>query len=126
MPDMIYHLRVIWACMNKEIKSALTERTSSIVSVFLPANILILMSLFAVSGGLAPTAIVMEETGPYAQQFYTAMAQAHSFRLQTASRQEAQNLIEERKIVAVVTIPADFDARLQKNQPVQLDVAVNN
>jgi ABC-2 type transport system permease protein len=115
MPRMKYHLRVIWACMNKEIKSALTERTSTILGVFLPANFLILMSLFAVSGGLAPTAVVMEETGPYAQQFYDAMAQAHSFRLQMANAQEAQDLIGAGKIVAVVTIPADFDTRLQKN-----------
>ena len=126
MPHMIYHLRVIWACMKKEIKSALTERTATVVSVFLPANFLILMSLFAVSGGLAPTAVVMEETGPYARQFYDAMAHAHSFRLQMASQQEAQNLIEEGKIVAVVTIPADFDTRVQKNEPVQVDVEVNN
>src|SRR2546426_10726149 len=100
MPRMMYHLRVIWACMNKEIKSALTERTTTIMGVFLPANFLILMSLFAVIGGLAPTAVVMEDTGPYAQQFYDAMAHAHSFRLQQASAQEAQNLIGAGRIVA--------------------------
>ncbi len=126
MPRLIYHLRVIWACMRKEIKTALTERTWTIAGVFLPVNFLILMSLFAVSGGLAPTAVVMEDTGPYAQQFYDAMARAHSFVLQKASRQEAQNLIEAGRIVAVVTIPADFDSRMQQNQPVQVDVEVNN
>lgn len=126
MSPMMYHLRVIWACMNKEIKSALTERTTTIMGVFLPANFLILMSLFAVSGGLAPTAVVMKETGPYAQQFYDAMAHAHSFRLQQASTQEAKNLIHAGQIVAVVTIPANFDTRIRQNQPVQVDVEVNN
>jgi len=123
---VMYSLRVIWACMNKEIKSALAERRSTIMGVFLPMNFLILMSLFAVSGGLAPTAVVMEDTGPYAQQFYDAMAHAHSFSLQKANAQEAQNLIEAGRIVAVVTIPADFDTRLQQNQPVQVDIEVNN
>lgn len=126
MSRMMYHLRVIWACMNKEIKSALTERTTTIMGVFLPANFLILMSLFAVSGGLAPTAVVMEDTGPYARQFYDAMAHAHSFRLQQASTQEAHDLIAAGRIVAVVTIPADFDTRLRQNQPVQVDVEINN
>jgi len=126
MSSVIYHLRVIWACMKKEIKTALTERGSTIMGVFLPVNFLILMSLFAVSGGLAPTAVVMQDSGPYAQQFYNAMAHAHSFRLQTASAQEAQGLIEAGRIVAVVTIPADFDSRLRQNQPVQVDVEVNN
>src|SRR6266851_1178097 len=84
------------------------------------------MSLFAVSGGLAPTAVVMHETGPYARAFYDAMAHAHSFRLQTASTQEAQDLLQAGKIVAVVTIPADFDTRVQQNEPVQVSVQINN
>ncbi|MBV9689282.1 MAG: ABC transporter permease [Ktedonobacteraceae bacterium] len=126
MQHMIYHLRVIWACMNKEIKSALTERMGTIMGVFLPVNFLILLSLFALGGGLAPTAVVMQETGPYARQLYDAMAHAHSFRLQMASTKEARDLIQAGRIVAVVTIPADFDTRVQKNQPVQVNVDVNN
>lgn len=126
MSQVVYDFRVIWACMKKEIKSALTERLSTIIGVLLPLNFLILMSLFAVSGGLAPTAVVMHDTGPYAQQFYNAMAHAHSFRLQTASTQEAQDLIQAGNIVAVVTVPADFDTRVRNNQPVQVDVEINN
>src|SRR5215470_9920166 len=126
MAHLTYDLRVIWACMNKEIKSALTQRIGTIIGVFLPVNFLILMSLFAVSGGLAPTAVVMHDTGPYAQAFYDAMAHAHSFRLQTASAQEAQDLIQAGKIVAVVTIPADFDTRVQQNQRVAVAVEINN
>ena len=121
-----YTLRVIWACMKKDIKSALTERVFTILGVFVPVNFLILLSLFVLSGGQAPTAVVMHDTGPYAQQFYTAMSHAHSFRLRIASASEAQNLISTGKIVAVVTIPADFDARIQQNQPVQVGVQINN
>jgi ABC-type multidrug transport system permease subunit len=84
------------------------------------------MSLFAVSGGLAPTAVVMRDAGPYAQQFYDAMAHAHSFFLQKDSTQEAQALIQEGRIVAVVTIPPDFDVRIRHNEPVQVDVQINN
>lgn len=59
-----YDLTVVWACARKEIKSGLSERTSAIVAVFLPVNFLILLSLFALSGGLAPTAVVLKDTGP--------------------------------------------------------------
>src|SRR5438874_12758341 len=121
-----YTLRVIWACMKKDIKSALTERVFTIIGIFVPVNVLILMSLFVLSGGLAPTAVVMHDTGPYAQQFYDAMSHAHSFRLQIASASDAQNLISTGKIVAVVTIPANFDARIRQNQPVQVGVQINN
>ena len=119
-------LRVVWACAKKDITSTLTERAFTIVGLFVPVNLLILMSLFVLGGGLAPTAVVMQDNGPYAQAFYQAMSQAHSFRLQQASAAEAHNLITAGKIVAVVTIPQDFDSRIQGNQPVQVDVEINN
>jgi ABC-2 type transport system permease protein len=126
MQKMLYTLRVIWACTKKDIKSALTERVFIVVTIFLPLNFLVLFSLFVLGGGAAPTAVVMQDTGTYAQQFYTAMAHAHSFSLQQATASEAHNLIETGRIVAVVTIPADFDARIQSKQPVQVDVQINN
>lgn len=126
MNNFAYDMRVIWTCMKKDIKSALTERVFTIVTVFVPLNFLILLSLFVLSGGLAPTAVVMQDTGPYAQQFYTAMSQAHSFRLQKASASDAERLIEQGHIVAVVTIPANFDDSIRANQPVQMNVKINN
>lgn len=121
-----YIVRVIWACMKKDIKTALTERVFSIIGVFLPLNVLILLSLFAVGGGHAPTAVVMNDNGPYAQQFYEAMDSAHSFVLQKASASQAEQLIQEGHIVAVVTIPTDFDMQVRQNQPVQVGVQINN
>ncbi len=124
--EAAYTLRVIWACMKKDIKSALTERLFTILSVFVPVNVLILLSLLVISGGQAPTAVVMNDTGPYAQQLYDAMSHAHSFALQQTSAAAANGLIHAGKIVAVVTIPADFDTRVQQNQPVQVGVQINN
>jgi ABC-2 type transport system permease protein len=126
MQELLYTLRVIWACAKKDIKSALTERLFTIVSIFLPLNFLILFSLFVLGGGAAPTAVVMQDTGPYAQQFYNAMSHAHSFRLQQTTASAAHTLIVTGRIVAVVTIPADFDTSIQNKQPVQVDVQVNN
>ena len=126
LSQLAFDVTVAWACARKEIRSGLADRTSSMVFVFLPINFLILMSLFALSGGLAPTAVVLNDTGPYAQQLYSAMAGAHSFRLEQTSAQQAQDLIRAGSIVAVVTVPADFDSRIQNNQPVSLDVQINN
>lgn len=119
-------LRVIWACLKKDLKSALAEPLFTLVSIVLPLNVLFLMSLLVISGGLAPTAVVMQDTGPLAQQFYTAMSQAHSFVLQHATAEQANALIQEGRIVAVVTIPADFDARIQEHQSVSVSVTINN
>ena len=124
--DIGYQLRVVWACAKKDFRAALTDRLFTMLSLFIPVNVLILMSLFVLAGSNAPTAVVMEDLGPYAQAFYQAMSQAHSFRLQTASATEAEHLITAGQIVAVVTIPANFDAKIQQNQPVQVGVKINN
>ena len=119
-------LRVIWACLKKDLKSARSEPLFTLVSIILPLNVLVLMSLLVISGGLAPTAVVMQDSGPLAQQFYTAMSQAHSFVLQQATAEQADALIEQGKIVAVVTIPADFDTRIRQHQSVAVGVKINN
>jgi ABC-2 type transport system permease protein len=119
-------LRVIWACMKKDIKISLAERTFTIIGILVPINILFLMILFVIGGGYAPTAVVMNDRGPYARQFYQAMSGAHSFRLQQTSAQDAEAMLRSGRIVAVVTVPADFDVRIQQKQPVQVDVQVNN
>jgi ABC-2 type transport system permease protein len=119
-------LRVVWACMKKDIKTALSERIFTIVGVFVPLNFLILLSLFVLAGSKAPTAVVMQDNGPLAQQLYTAMSHAHSFSLRHASAGEAHALLHTGKIVAIVTIPADFDQRVSAQQPVQVGVQINN
>lgn len=126
MSVMTANIRVIWACMKKDMRSALTERVFLIAGIFMPVNILIMMSLFVLAGSHAPTAVVMHDTGPYAQAFYRAMNGANSFSLRTASATDAQNLINEGKVVAVVTVPPDFDVRVQANEPVQVGVQINN
>src|SRR5215471_4180058 len=126
MHPFSFSLRVIWACLKKDLKSALTEPLYTLVSIILPLNVLLLMSLLVISGGLAPTAVVMQDTGPLAQQFYAAMSQAHSFVLQQATAEQAEALIAQGRIVAVVTIPADFDTSIQQHLPVQVGVKINN
>jgi ABC-2 type transport system permease protein len=119
-------LRVIQAVALKDIRSALTERTFTILSIIMPLNFLLLFILFVLSGGLAPIAVVLADRGPLAQQLLSAMAHANSFEIQQTSAAQAQALMRQGKIVAIVTIPASFDARLAAGQPVALPVEVNN
>src|SRR5258708_38977188 len=86
--------------MKKETKTLCTERTFTFGGTLVPINFLFLMILFVIGGGYAPTAVVMNDRGPYAQQFYQAMSGAHSFRLQQSSTQEAEELLRSGRIVA--------------------------
>jgi ABC-type multidrug transport system permease subunit len=123
---IFFQLRVIRACARNDIRAALRDRLFTIIGLFVPLNVLVLMSLFVLGGGYAPTAVVVEDHGKYAQAFLQAMSQAHSFRLEETSASDAEQLITAGQIVAIVTIPPDFDARIQQGQPVQVDVKINN
>lgn len=123
---MRHDLRVIRAVALKDIRSALTERLFTVLSILLPLNFLLLFLLFVLTGGESPTAVVMDDSGPYAQAFLQAMQSSHSFIIQTTDAETARRLMAQGRIVAVVTVPANFDAALQLGQSVTLPVMVNN
>jgi ABC-2 type transport system permease protein len=121
-----YTLRVILSMAQKDIRSSLTERAFMVTSIIIPINFLLLFLLFALTGGEAPTAVVLEDHGRYAMQFVSAMEHSHSFIIQQTTASEAKNLMRQGRIVSIVTIPANFDMSLQKGFDVQLPVVVNN
>ncbi len=121
-----YTLNVIWSCMIRDIRSMLTDRAFTLVGILTPLNAFILMSLFVLAGTQAPTAVVMQDSGPYAQQFYQSLSATNGFKLQIVSASQATSLIQAGRIVAVITIPADFDQSIQHNAPVKVGVEINN
>ena len=120
------NLRVILSIAQKDIRSSLTERAFMITSIIIPINFLLLFLLFALTGGEAPTAVVLEDHGPYAIQFVSTMQHSHSFIIQQTTFSEAQNLMRQGRIVSIITIPPNFDSSVRKGFEVQLPVVVNN
>ncbi|HJT47983.1 MAG TPA: ABC transporter permease [Nitrososphaeraceae archaeon] len=119
-------LRVILSMAQKDIRSSFTERAFMITSIIIPINFLLLFLLFALTGGEAPTAIVLEDHGPYAMQFVSAIQHSHSFIIQQTTPSEAQNLMRQGRIVSIITIPPNFDSSVRNGFEVQLPVIVNN
>ncbi len=121
-----HDLRVVRAVALNDLRISLTERTYILLSVALPINFLFLFLLFVLTGGLAPTAVVLEDRGPFAQQFLAALENAHSFDVRQTTAAEARDLLAQGRIVAIVTVPASFDADLRAGRRVELPVVVNN
>jgi ABC-type transport system involved in multi-copper enzyme maturation permease subunit len=121
-----HDLRVIRAVALKDVRSSLTERLFTVISILLPLNFLLLFLMFVLTGGEAPTAVVLQDSGPYAQGLVQAMQDSQSFIIQQTDAETAQRLLEQGRIVAIVTVPANFDAALQGGQSVSLPVTVNN
>jgi len=110
----------------KDLRVAAAERVFLVVGLILPINFLLLFILFALTGGEAPIAVVLQDQGPLAHQFVTSMERSHSFQVQLTDAADAQRELRAGHIVAVVTVPANFDSDLREGKPVRLPVDVNN
>ncbi|GAC1683069.1 MAG: hypothetical protein PVS2B1_01830 [Candidatus Dormibacteraceae bacterium] len=119
-------LRTVRAVAAQDLHLALMDRLPTVLGMVIPINFLLLFILFVVGGGQAPTALVLKDSGPLAGQFVAALGRTHSFSLRQASATEADLLLHEGRVVAVVTVPASFDSDLQARRRVELPVQVNN
>src|SRR5207253_4829915 len=90
-------------------------------------NLLLLMSLFALTGYNAPTALVMDEDTPYARAFVRALRDAHnSFALRPMDRATAERELRRRRLVAMIEIPAGFDATIAVRRAATVRLTVDN
>ena len=121
-----HNLRVVRAVAAADIRLTLREPLFAIAGVIIPINFLLLFLLFAISGGQAPIAVVMNDRGPLAGQFVQAMNDSQSFIIHTASPADAEREIRAGTVVAVVTVPPDFDAALNAGRRVDIPVELNN
>ena len=126
MRRLRHDLRVIRSVALKDLRLALAQRSFTVVGLLVPINLLLLFILFALSGGQAPTAVIVDDHGPLATALVDAMARSHSFQLRRLSAAEADRELHAGEIVAVVTIPASFDDDVRAGRVVTLPVDLNN
>lgn len=100
---------------------------TTIFALVLPLNLLLLMSLFALTGYNAPTALVMGEDTPRARAFVQALRDAHnSFELRPMDRATAYDLVRRGRLVAVIEIPKGFDAAIADGQIATVPLMMDN
>ncbi len=100
---------------------------TSILVLVLPLNLMLLMSLFALTGYNAPTGLVMGEDTPRARAFVQALRDAHnSFDLRPMTREAAHEHLRRGRLVAVVEIPQGFDARIASGRRSTVQLTVDN
>ena len=124
--SLSHQLRVVGAVAATDIRLSLRERLFSIVGLVVPINLLFLFLLFALGGGQAPTAVVLEDNGPLAVGFLHAMEGSHSFIIRRLAAAEASRELHAGQIVAIVTVPQSFDEDLVAGRRIELPVDVNN
>ena len=67
-------------------------------------------------------ALVVQDSGLQASQMAQAIWEADVFRLQEVDATQAQALLKDVQVVAMITIPADFSQRVQAHQAATVNV----
>ena len=100
---------------------------TTIFALVLPLNLMLLMSLFALTGYNAPTGLVMREDTPRARAFVQALRDAHnSFELRPMEHDAALGLLRRGRLVAVIEVPEGFDATIADGGSATVDLTVDN
>src|SRR5579863_1545455 len=119
-------LRTIWAILRKDLTVWIRQRSTATATIVPPLAFLLVNALGAAAVGRSPVALVTLDHGPKGIQMQQIFHQADVFRLTDATPQEAQTLLQNLTVVAVITIPADFTQRVEAHQTSPVDVTVNN
>jgi len=119
-------VRVIWAIYRKDLAVWWQNRVSLVASIMPVVGFLVVQAVGAAAVGRNPVALVTLDSGPAGQQMQQIIHTADVFRLTDATPEQAQALLHDLRVAAVITIPADFTQRVLAHDPAPVEVTLNN
>jgi ABC-2 type transport system permease protein len=118
---------VLWASALAEFIQFKRNRTVLALALVQAITFLFLVSLFGMTGALAPTAVIDNDHGAYAQAFIEDLRSAHhSFTIKFMDEARATEAIKHGDLVAMIVIPSGFTDAISHGQPISLKVIVDN
>jgi ABC-2 type transport system permease protein len=123
---MFAALRSAWIIFRKDLAVWLRQPVNIAVTILPPLGFLLVSALGAAAFGRSPVALVTLDSGAKGQQMAQIMHNADVFRLTDAPLAQAQVLLNNLDVVAIITIPADFTQRVDAHLSAPIDVTVNN
>jgi ABC-2 type transport system permease protein len=101
------------ALVRKEFRQLLRDASNLAIGIVLPMALILIFGYgLSLDVRHAPLAIVMEDPSPAAHEAVAGLLLSDAFApVMLASMHEAQTLMRERKVDAVVRVPADFSRR---------------
>lgn len=88
---------------------------------------LVLVSLFALTGSRAPTALIDSDRTVLSRQFINDLRAAHdSFSIRPMTAEQAQSQLDAGRIVAIIKIPKGFATSITHGQTAAVQVEVDN
>ncbi|MBK5308214.1 MAG: ABC transporter permease [Frankiaceae bacterium] len=113
--------------LRTQLRSFLRTPMTAFLVLILPINLLLLLSLFALTGYNAPTALVMGEDTAAARSYVEALEDTHnSFELRPMDLATAQDQLKRARLVAILEIPPGFEAGVQAGHTVPVNLTLDN
>ncbi|HVB72270.1 MAG TPA: ABC transporter permease [Ktedonobacteraceae bacterium] len=119
-------VRAIWVILRKDIRIWLRQPVNIAATMLPPVAFLLVGALGAAAVGRSPVALVTLDAGAKGQQMAQIFHNADVFRITDATPAQAQALLDNINVVAIITIPADFTQRVNTHANAPIDVTVNN
>jgi ABC-type multidrug transport system permease subunit len=113
--------------LQTQLRTFRRNPMTALLVLLLPVNLLLLLSLFALTGYEAPTGLVVGESTPLARSYVEALKDTHnSFELRPMSFERAQRQLKAARLVAVIEIPPGFDAAVRAGNTVPVNLTLDN
>lgn len=108
-------LRRLLALVRKEFRQLLRDPANLAIGIALPIALILIFGYgLSLDVKHAPVAIVMEDPSPAAHEAVASLLLSDAFSpVMLGSMQEAQALMRDRKVDAIVRVPVDFSRRQQ-------------
>ncbi len=114
------------AIFRKDLAVWLRNRRNIAATILPPLVFLLVQALGAAAVGRSPVALVTLDTGPKGRQMQQIFHNADVFRITDATPAQAQTLLKDIQVAAVITIPADFTQRVAAHASSPVEVTLNN
>lgn len=118
--------RAIWVILRKDVRVWLRQPANIGATLIPPIGFLLVGALGSAAVGRSPVALVNLDTGDRGMQMVQIFHHADVFRITDTNTQQAQKLLNDVNVVAIITIPADFTQHIDAHQSVAIDVTANN
>jgi len=122
-----HNLQVFRAAMKMEWAQLCANRAFVILSALAAISLIVMVSLFGLTGSYAPVAVINQDHGPFSRRILEAMDHAyHSFALKFPPPETAEAELMSGRLVGILTIPNDFTAKIEHGETANLDMRVDN
>jgi ABC-2 type transport system permease protein len=118
----------ILAIVRKDIGIWLRQPTA-ITATILPAIAFMIILYFGAQAvGRNPVALVVQDSGPYAQEIVSILNNSDAFKvsLVTSKQDQAEQALKHIQVAAVITIPSNFDAAFNAHKSDPVTIHINN